>query len=402
MSQNLMDRFGSNRRRIIKSLLGFGVSIGTINALTKQADGNIPSDLREEVPFVFAREKDGKIIRTIPRKKWVHVEAAHQIANQLRRELESKFSQTPSKYISVGVKTDKTLHHSGKAIEVDINKVSNPSRQSDSANWRTSGQNITEENVRRIVPDSADGKPPQSRIIELFGNDDSRFAWEIKNIPIVINSNEVVLECGDYFNQGPRPLPGGMRMQKMNGGGYGTVGMKAKDGNGSDVMVSAGHAVSAGDWGQPNNNTTALYDNNWKTSGSDDIGIFTPAGSVSLAEGVGGTYQSYDAAGILTRNSLKYYEGDQSFVVHKQGRTTEIQSGHIYKTSQGGDLVHLNAKSEAGDSGGPYYHVVEGPDKIYWVGIHAYGDGSDYCKGTHCSGNSAAAAEDILNISIVY
>lgn len=89
--------------------------------------------------------------------------------------------------------------------------------------------------------------------------------------------------------------------------------------------------------------------------------------------------------GVVGKDNLIDNEGNSSYTIYKQGRTSGHQKGYIEEIGTGPELGSIQLTGEAnskdGDSGGPYYRKEDG--SYYIAGMNNWGkDNEDgYARG---------------------
>jgi hypothetical protein len=195
--------------------------------------------------------------------------------------------------------------------------------------------------------------------------------------------------------------------------GYATLGTPAvKDFDSSNVMVTAGHFLDGSDTvHQPGAKSSTDFDGvSYSMNGDNDNGYAEPADGNSVQwdlAGSGTSPKSGRIAGITTWDAIKNHEGDESFIVQKQGDRTGDTSGHIHNVFNNSDdgvrEVSITADGGNGDSGGPHYREVEvsGQTQYYITAIHAWSVGSESeCPRNPSGGNTMEYIEEYWNLTV--
>lgn len=405
MSEKLRKMRRMGRRRFLRTLSSIGVSATTLNYITKDTLAKVTSNPRKEVPYVKllrhtnpAEVKNGAVPKrepiwdTIPRSKWVRVEAAHDGAKKINSLLDRTFG---SKLISAGVKSrnedpyQKEIAVTYATIQHSDGTVSSPS--------------VPFSEVESTLPSSISGKAGG-------GND----AETIESIPLVAEKQRHVEDgdCpGDVYNEDQGDMiPGGTRIG--DSGDNGTTGTAAtRDSDGQNVMISCGHVLENSDhFHQPGDykSDEDLDVVNATNSGPDDYGYAKPYGGETfyreLASNHGG-WKPTDVKGIVTWDTLKNHEGDTNYEIRKQGNRTGTSKGHITETvefSGGEKKVWTSCTRGGGDSGGPHYRRIQfnRTDETYITAIHAWGRYTDGCGTGEAGGNPVEYIENELSLTV--
>lgn len=398
-----LDRMG--RRRFLNTLSGLGLSATTLSYITKDALAETTSDVTEEVPYVkLLRHTNPEEVRegavperepvwdTIPREKWVRVEAAHDAARQLNDRLDRKFSTSK---IAAAV-TSRNGDPYQKELSVKYTTVEH-------ADGTVSSPSVSFTEVERVLPSTVSGQAGGGRNAET-----------IENIPVTITRQRKIEEScpGDVYNEDQEDMiPGGTRVG--DSGSAGTTGTAAtRDSDGLNVMVSCGHLLNndSGHLHQPGDlkSDEDLDVVNYDLSDSNDHGYAKAYDSETfyreLASDAGG-WKATDIKGIVTWDTIKSHEGDSSYEVRKQGNRTGTTKGYIVDTvekSTGEKNFWTNSDSGSGDSGGPHYRRIQfnDTDETYIVGIHAWGRGSDSCPTPESGGNAMEYIENQWGLTV--
>lgn len=397
-----LDRMG--RRRFLNTLGGLGLSATTLSFITKDALAETTSDVTEEVPYVkFLRHTNPEEIErgavperepiwdTIPRSKWVRVESAHDAARNLNDSLDRQFS---SGQVVASV-TSRNGDPYQKEISVKYTTVEH-------ADGTVSSPAASFSQVENALPNTVSGQAGEGRNAET-----------VRGIPVTITrERKIEQSCsgGEYNSEHGSDIPGGTRIG--DSGSTGTAGMAAtRDSDGQNVMVSCGHVLdNSTHFHQPGDQKSEedLYVEAYDNTDSNDNGYAIPYDNETfvreLADGSGGVKYT-DVKGVVSWDTIKNNEGDDTYVVKKQGNRTGTTKGYIIDTvekSTGERNFWTNADSGGGDSGGPHFNRVQwnGNDETYIVGIHAWGRGSDSCPTPESGGNSMEYIEENWGLTV--
>lgn len=320
---------------------------------------------------------------------------------------------------------------SRKALRVEYTTVVRPVKTSDaetSDSDRRSGQGppddieVTErrevpgvglQKVRDVVPATVSGTA--GRDVRDAPGLASMEPTEVEDIPVV---EEVERVEEAYYDHEYRPIPGGCQMRQARwSGGYCTLGTPAYDHSTNDyVMTTSGHCLDGNDGNamfQPGGWRTSFgYPEDWIfESGRNDAGYVDTSRldydsykqekiDFRLATDDGGVDEYIN--GIIAYDSVKGHQGDSSWTVHKQGRTTGRDSGYITSASDGRLLgrfeLDQGVDSDGGDSGGPVFKKYG--SSVYIIGHHNWGNRSTDDK--EPAGNLMEHIEDEMNIEVNY
>lgn len=442
------------KRNFMRALAGFGVSLSTIPHLSKDALGDLTDDLEDEVPRLSrlqiqdeeeledrrsapqpaAGEQPSErepVFYTIPRDEWERTEATYDAAARLERRLGRL---DPNGKINVSVTDLVNGHHSRKGVRVEYTTLVQRElvrNDGDEGSRTPAGRKLSEHsdaNVREVrhgpavdlqtvrdeVPATVSGTASRQNA-ELLGHATIQ-PTEVENIPVVVEEREIVEEA--YFNDAYRPLPGGCQMSKgPYWNSFCTLGTPAYDHDSSDyVLTTSGHCIKD-DWGekmyQPYGNGYSIgypqhyiYEGGTNDAGYIDTDLIDYDDykqekiSMAIADDNGGT--DIYINGVMGYDSIKDNQGDSSWTVHKQGRTTGRDTGYLVSASPGRRLgryeLNQGIDSAGGDSGGPVFKKYG--NVAYIIGHHNWGNRSDDDDGP--AGNLMAHIENEMNIEVNY
>lgn len=363
-----------NRRRFVKTLTALGASPLAVNYLSRGSVGQVVDDPEKEVPIVeFLKHTNPDyrttsnpngpperepVFDTISRERWIRVETAHKAAHAVEQKLEAELDSTAAK---VGV-TSLSSDGLEKAVKVCIptyNTSQNDVVKLDSQNGRV--KNISEGDLEEVLPSSVSGTVSYS---------DKEAT--INNIPIVIE--ESTRELTAVFDSKYRPVPGGCQIQLDNSNCTSCAAAYNNNAN-QKQMITAGHCLaprgSQGDrvhqpvYGNYIGRTyarrfNARYDSNGRLKNVlFDAGVIDNSGAGGFTKDIaaGGTNNYREAiSGIVPWETVKQREGDQSWKVRKQGRTTGVTTGYITDVF-GTDKEFVNTSNVSG--GTPVDPIIE-------------------------------------------
>ena len=312
------------KRRFLKRMGALGVAPLSLPHLDQEDLLSITSNPVEEVPFIkYWRHKDhAKFVRgesaereavwdSIPRERWVRVEAAHNAANELSAELDAEFG---SHLIAPGV-TSRNDDPLQKEIVVNYT-VKHTAR--DGVQSPSASPSAVENSLPKSVDGTVDGET-------------------VKGIPVVFREQEIFEQCsgGYYDSDHGNSIPGGTRTG--NDGEAGTCCAPAFESDGLNMaMFHCGH-VNEPHFHQPGDlksdeDLRRIYVDN---GAENDHAVFEPWSGESfewkLADGSGG-FKGTTIYGSVTWDTIKYYENDTDYTVKQQGNRTGTTSGHIIET----------------------------------------------------------------------
>lgn len=402
-----LDRMG--RRRFLNTLAGLGISATTLNYLSQEVLADLAVDWKEEVPYVErlrhsnpeevrsgSPPKREPIFATIPREKWVQVESAHDAAARVERIIKSK--GLGNKFIEAGVTTVISGNHAKKAVLVNYVEWKDNTGKIETPE-------ITYDELNDILPATIAGSIADE---------------VVEDIPVVLRQETRVTEatCKKYWYDSDfdHDIPAGCKFESNSYCVPCTLGTPAYN-NGTDErnMVTAAHCID--------DNVSKLYQpscdlhvdgyvEDYLIENNADFGIIHPPTShegwelykYRLADDDGTFKDNRYIEGRLNWSTIKYHEGDTSYVIKRQGIRTGTTSGYITSTNtnNGHPAFWTNCETYDGNSGGPYYKEYEssGTYSVYIAGIHAWGAGGDSCPRDKGGGNAMEHIEDVLNITV--
>jgi hypothetical protein len=394
-----------NRRSFVKTLSAMGVSATSLKYLSKDALADTTDDPSDEIPVLqFLKTPDSKeeaeqhsgfsdpigrvpIYEPVPRDEWLRIEAVHNAAEELQKELQSD----GIKRVTVGVSSRQNGHHTEKVLQVRHRTLKRGLKEYT--------PNITIQELEERIPAKVTGSA---------GKDD--YQKEVEDIPVVVRRMETVEQ---NYESKYRPVPGGCAIdpETSNAGRQGTLGTPVKQPNSSnDAWVTAAHVVArpagigrddstiTADIYQPHENQdtigTAYSWDWWYPSSYPDPDGEYPADAVVITSdwaddskfdiacdgsGCSGDYEGWDVKGTVTWDRIKLIEGVLDHTL--QGKTTGRNPGKILSTDW--PMYEVDVDSEKGDSGGPYFESPMYTDEVYIGGIHhGLGSSIDTAEGT--------------------
>jgi hypothetical protein len=358
------------RRRFVKILSGLGVSSAAIAGLSQRGIADITENPKEEVPYIARYVRKNKDERktppervpeyeTISRDKLVRVEAAKDAAEKLQKQI-NEIEQSP--LLETAVWTTDNGEKAIRVIHKDI--VKRRANQPDSV----ASPNTNIRALEKALPSRISGK----------SGEESDFKTQtISNIPVDVTKRREYEV--NYYGRAYRPVPAGCQFQ--TGSSLCTLGTPAysHELNG-DVAVTAAHCFLDDDGNQQSEDVHqptdlsypvgTLHDYQYNTS---DGRFHQDSAVVEMNESIEMEFaeNNEEIVGISTWNHLVNNEGDTTFTVTKQGRTTGRKSGYIDEIYHNRDVFRTTAEVRGGDSGGP--HFTSGSGYATIAGITSFG-----------------------------
>jgi hypothetical protein len=396
------------KRRFLSTLANLGVSATALSFITQDTLAEVTDNPKEEIPYVellrhsnpeqvangAAPERE-PVWDTIPRAKWVRVEAAHDAAEKVNAQLSEQFDTSQ---ITAGV-TSRNGDSYQKEIVVDYVKMEH-------ADGSVSSPSVSLPEVKGILPNSVSGHTGSGKNAET-----------IQSIPVTVREQrirEAACQGGYYNDDFGDSIPGGCRT-----GDSGTTGTcctaATRDSDSQNVMVHCAHAidVSSGHLHQPGDAKSEedLDVANYDLSGSNDSGYCTPYSGETFIRRLAddnGTVKSYKVMGIVTWDTLKNKEGDTSYGVSKQGNRSGTTSGYITDTNKNDGVknVWTNCDGAQGDSGGPIYRTFYNEHfnqyEAYIAGVLAWvkNNPDNECPSNRSGGNAMEYVENKWSLTV--
>lgn len=383
-STTALSRMG--RRRFLDTLGKLGVSAGALSCMSADALADVTNDPRDEVPRLDklkhtnheaiergdeAPEKEPTYY-TIPRDEWVVTETAHDAAERLEAAFEERIVsatddavKNPTANLKFGVTTITSGQSRRKAVVVEHRRLTAPD------GTVVSEPHVNVEWVREQAPATVTGS---------VGSGDHRETRS--GISVAVRQRTVEQQA--YYAGKYRPVPGGCQVEDEYDDDIGTVCTPAWDNdNGEYVMVTAGHLtegetdhdIHQPHWSTYAGNYIGGSDKGWAESDFD-------AATVPLASDVDHSYQmagsdagtySEHIYGTLGWDTIKDHEGDTSYHLSLQGRTTGRNSGYI-DVANSDQTFWIDVDSDGGDSGGTHFRNDPSYNYAYVAGVHAWGN----------------------------
>jgi hypothetical protein len=372
------------RRRFLRDAANLGVSATALQYLSQDALAGTMSDPDDEVlrldSIVHAEgttkqphqppEREPQYY-TIPRDAWVEVESAHDARRQIEQQVAAMRSTGP---VLAMVETITTGQRRKKAVKVYATRIVHPDRS-------TTEPAVDVEELRETLPATVTG-------IAGRGTDS---ATTVEGIPVIVTQARQRPQY--YTDDYDSDVPGGCAFETepydpISGDSsppnQGTLGTPAYDSdNNSDVLVTAGHLFKY--FGK----RTEAYQPYYNQYGYDhiagvdgdkvkdwddfDAAVLLPESGINprwkLASDSGG-FQDGDITGTLGRDRLVDEEGNSSYNIHHQGRTSGDEYGPITGVTDW--LFATDTPNDGGDSGGPHFKTrFDGSTPRYLIaGIH--------------------------------
>lgn len=379
---------------MLKTLSGLGVGAGALAHLTGDALAELSPDLDEEVPRLKgfrhtnpAAMAEGEpperepVYYTIPREKWVRVEASKDARRQVAGRLDDVFEQVSREFRGVDTVAGDAgfANVSGDSkrntVVVDLNRST------------VAGDGVETEAVRRRVADLL-----PSTLDAVAGRGTER-AQVVEEFPVRV---QVVDESPEaYYDHEYRPVPAGCQYER-EGGGSCTVGTPVYDDTNDEyALLTAAHCLEGAGQGesevwQPDDGANHVGNRDgdqWRLDDPDVHGWDSIDACVvdlyswydvnfRFASDVGDDeYSSREILGTETKTALQDHADDEA-LISKRGRTTGYDSDSIYWAGE--YTFKTEADSDGGDSGGPHYDTEHfGGDPYAWMaGIHRSGTSS--------------------------
>jgi hypothetical protein len=314
-------------------------------------------------------------------------ETAHDAARRLEAAFASRIAAAvdggvpdPTANLKFGVTTVTSGHAPTKAVAVDYRRLvardgSVVAEPHVSLDW-----------VRDAAPETAVGSA---------GEGDHRVVR--RDIPVVVRERDQCRQA--YYDGKYRPVPGGCQVEDESDDDIGTLCTPAWDGDhGEYVLTTAGHVTGGSQGHDMHQPHWSVYAGNY--IGDSDKGLATSdfdAATIRLS-GVDhryrmagsdpGTY-SESIYGTLGWDTIKDHEGDTSYHLTLQGRTTGRNTGYIettYSDKTFWTAVHSGGTHFRND---PYY------DYAYIAGVHAWGSSDNDAGATYIG-----KVEDYFNLDV--
>lgn len=403
---NTKNLVSMGRRRFLSTLAGIGISATTLGHITKQDLVKATEDPTKEVPYVegfrnTGLDENGEVQRepvyaTIPRERWVKIEATLNAANRLSEKLDYKF-------VSAGMEKHRTRNRTEHRVKVRYKTYHKAERDDDgNLSDTTSSPNVTSQAVEEQLPDKMSG---------IAGGRD--FSEQVKGIPVIFEEADIY---ETWYENKYRPVPGGcaVSLYKDLGlpNGTGSVACRAKKdyGDYGYVLLTCGHIIdgktetigqpdaTAGIIGTVGDYTREPGDS---PTGELDFGYIEPQSDVSLTDELaayGGEYMQYPIAGTKSWDWIKNDGTD----VYRKGKATGQEYGNITSVDNENGEKHFynSANCDSGDSGGVHYTLNEDNLESWIVGIQAWGSGSDGDEFATSSGNAIGRVEQEYNVYV--
>lgn len=389
--ENKFGRMG--RRRMLKTLSGLGVGAGALAHLTDDALAEMSVDLDEEVPRLkgFRHTNHDEIAEgqpperepvyyTIPREKWVRVEASKDARRQINDRLDDVFQQVGREFDGIERITgdagfaNLTGDSTHNTVVVDVNRVT------------VTEDGVSPEAVRRrieeLLPAATDA---------VAGRGTER-AETVEDVPVQVQLVEESLQA--YYDYEYRPVPAGCQYER-EGGGTCTVGTPVYDNTNDEyALVTAAHCLEGESQGESevwqadtsSNHVGNRDGDQWRQDDPDvygwdsfdacvvDLYSWYDVEHKFAADRGDDTYSSREIWGTKTKTALEdLADQDDYDTIPKRGRTTGYEAGSIYWA--GDYTFKTEADSDGGDSGGPHYDTENfNGDPVAWMaGIHRSG-----------------------------
>jgi hypothetical protein len=376
-----------------------GVSGAALQYMTKDTLAEVTDDPVDRVPRirrVHAKNTDDyheppypgdpvleSEYYTIPRDKWIRVEAPKDAAMRVNK----KISQ---------------MERLGQAVAVVSHSISAHRQQKVIRVYHTKDERFTQE-LRRSIPDEIDGVAGRN----------GEYSRTVEDIPVVFNKLEMSPDggnlCGDVgYNNMYEDVPGGCRVgvERPDGHPWHTSCTPVWDyDNGEMSLAISGHGTIDQDDGEPP--SKGVGREVWQqpeTYGGEKIGevdrvrqfdtgtsfIYNDCAVMRFTEerihmhklaNTGKNSYGLAIQGYVAEDALHDMH-DSGDSLQRQGSASTLCEGQIEEVfvSSATDASWLkidDSQSTDGDSGGPYFDVQEGASKAVAViaGIH-YGQSS--------------------------
>jgi len=360
------------RRRFVQTVSERGVASAPRPDLTREAFANTVDDTQREVVRIKgyrhlnheevlngARPEREPVFYTIPRSRWVKVEAPQ---SALRGLLE-KYGKP--EYLGGGVTYRKPGYEGEPVISLGYH-----SRFAE-------GDSKSLGRLRDDLPETVTGT--------VTGDGQ---AFSVGDIPVTIG--EVYWKDEAWFESRYRPVPAGCQGTSTSSITIGTPAYHSRANRSG--WLTCGHCIDRDtnvDVYQPESDRIG-HSIDYTESGNGDLGFVAsdgPGGKPDFAAPGDNNYKGYDIWGSLAKDNLKdrAQSGDG---IKIQGRNSGDVSKPIYAvyTKNTNDWVVFDEHyTEGGDSGGPYYTENDGDS--YIAGIHK---GAKWYDGAYRTGGNTA------------
>ncbi|WP_435364742.1 hypothetical protein [Haloarchaeobius sp. DYHT-AS-18] len=372
-----------------------------------------PEKVRAGAPPAREAEFD-----TVSRDHWVQVEAAHDAAATVASRIAEQVSS--KKGLNTAVKTVVDGHRRKRVVALQHVTTVKGVQTENGLLEKEQKPTVSFEGLKELAPASVNGQAGSGK--------KPRTSWEVENIPVIVESRSRVQTggCKRYFyneDYGSN-IPGGCRIEPGGdqwGSRAGTFCTPAyNDSAGERQMVTCGHVLHdegstydkiyqpTNDGFNPQGFTHEYVDDN---NGNRDAGLVEPDNNhegwelfkYELAE-----KDNHYIEGRLNWSTIKYYEGNTSYDLTKQGARRGTNTGHITSTSEGNALnsanqFYMGAPGGGGDSGGPIFKEYDGCTdctRVYIAGVNAWStDGAD-CSDDNSGGNAMEWVEDYFGVTV--
>lgn len=384
------------RRSFVQTIGAIGLTTGSALGSEKRIPGGPEYDPRERVPRVHAlrhvnqkqafepgvRPKREPVYGLISREKWRMVEAAFRARRRIERRL-SDLSPTPTVVVRHSEEAD------DEARRTIV--VKHVIREDEEGNVvQSPGYSLSKlrDVVKERFPESvsAEPRPTMHRAAppdEIPGLTKAR---SVSGMPLRIEETKTSFSShsgtGAYYNYDYHDpgLPAGCLIEAIPDRGYGTLGTPASDWYGNPVMVTAGHlledpngtanVVYQNDYSEPDDNVGTPRDSMIDYGQGFDAGVIDnlqyPQKDGFASDWGSNSYKIPTILGIRTQTWVQDNQGGK--YITKQGCTTgTINNETIADVND--ENVWIWHEEDGGDSGGPYYDVVD-YDNAYIIGIH--------------------------------
>lgn len=390
------------RRGFVKALTALGVSSEAARSMSGEDLTQLTEDPSNEVPIIrrykHVNHESGTsgeeplrrepIYGTVPRDQWIRVNTALDAVSQIRSKLRNSdvsIQDSGPTQVEVGI--------TNRVENADLGVVVKGIEYIDKSGEKLlDGPGVTD--IEEVVPYSITGKVKFDNKVR-----------ERMNIPVKIEESRV--EEQGTFEDKYRPVPGGCEM--WDGGTYNglgwTNGTAAQDdlNDGQSIWLTAAHCLerSVGRSIHQSSEGTKVGESGRNMPASvGDAGVIEPTSanvSWDIAD-YSGKYK-WPIKGMVNNYSIQYMVDNSDtacFQGVKTGRDTSATVLDFIPESSSnpnGDKVVLDHDSDNGDSGGPYFDLLN--DEAYIMGIHAWAEGADDAKG-----NTIEWIEDELVVTV--
>jgi len=405
----------SSRREYIKKLGAVGGVTATFGPGSAQAVGS--TDRNDEIRYVAgwvhtnreairngAAPEKKPIYDTAPAEEYKRTKAAHRKALQMQASLDAKYGEQP---IKVGVTTDggrKKIIVDRIVHEIPVFVGEEDSSSGGRVEYRYNRPGVERNELLAELPETA---------TQTVSIDGSRSTYRMD-----VEVNERTRTYTAEYNSTYRPVPGGCQIEikaEPATAPAGTTACPVYNSDKSDWQIlTAGHLFTEN---SGSDDVMQPVDGAWddKQIGTGDIERFneTSGGDITFDAGTvsintdwtkkladdNGSYAEYIAYGNVSWDTIEQNEGDSSYTVYQQGRTTGRGSGYIEAAYPGDKEFKTSINTQGGDSGGPFFVDYDGGD-ILMMGVQSWGSNEQNGEYQSSGGFSIERIEDELPVGI--